>query len=418
MSIMHRSRSSHRITGFVAELKRRRVLQMGGAYIVAAWLGMEIFHFLQQQFQAPDWANRLLAIMFVAGLPLTMVLAWIVQVQDDGRWAIDPERGDHRTVAAAIGLGLLVTAGFSWLVLPERESEAIYEPLPNSVAVLPFESGDALYWSVMDGLSQSPDLTLVRLDSVEQHDDLYGFGRSFRVAYLVAGDSELQLLDIAGEEVAWSQKLESDIQHVIDISHEVTSDLLKAMGLPALSKREFAGTDNAMAYADFLAGSRHASSPDAGSLERAVAAFQSAIDRDPVYARAYVSLADALYVLLDTAPASDVDRRALETRAEAAVQEARELDPDSAGAFSLLGLSASHPQSRYQAFEHALELDPDHDVSFYRYAREMRRSGDLLEAERLIDKAIALRPMSARYREEQAAIREGMGSRVEDPSRQ
>lgn len=411
MSAKRGSRLLRPISGFVTELKRRRVLQMGGAYIVAAWLGMEIVSFLLEQFQAPDWTYRLLAILFVAGLPLAMVLAWIVQVQDDGRWAIDPARGDHRTVAAAIGLGLLVTAGFSWLVLPEREPQPVYEPLPNSVAVVPSENGDALYWSLTDGLAQSRNLTLVRLDEVQHPDDLYDFARGLQIAYLVTGGSEIQLLDIVGEKVLWSRKLESDFQHGIDSSHEITNDLLMAMGLSPLSLREFTGTDDALAFADYLAGSKHALSTDTVSLDKAVTAFERAIDRDPVYTRAYVALADTLYLLVDTAPLSDADRRALIKRAEAVARKVRELDPDSAGAFSLLGLSASHPQMRYQAFERALELDHDHDVSLYRYAREMRKSGELVEAERLIDKAIALRPMSARYREEKVEIRRDMGAR-------
>ena len=93
------------VTGFLAELKRRRVLHMGGAYVAGAWLGAEILNFLLEQFQAPDWTYRFLAIVFVVGFPVAMVVAWIVQVQEDGSWAIDPARGDLKTLAAAIALG-------------------------------------------------------------------------------------------------------------------------------------------------------------------------------------------------------------------------------------------------------------------------------------------------------------------------
>ena len=112
------------IIRFFAELMRRRVLHIGGAYIAGAWLGAEILNFLFEQFQAPEWAYRLLAIVFVVGFPVSMVLAWIVQVQEDGSWAIDPSRGEHKTVAAAVILGLLITAGLSWLILPRGEPEA------------------------------------------------------------------------------------------------------------------------------------------------------------------------------------------------------------------------------------------------------------------------------------------------------
>jgi len=76
---------SNPIAGFFAELMRRRVLHIGGAYIAGAWLGAEILNFLFEQFQAPGWTYRLLAIVFVVGFPVAMALAWIIQVQEDGR---------------------------------------------------------------------------------------------------------------------------------------------------------------------------------------------------------------------------------------------------------------------------------------------------------------------------------------------
>ena len=58
------------IAGFFAELRRRRVLHIGGVYIAGAWLGTEILTFLLEQAMAPAWAFRLLAIIFVVGFPV------------------------------------------------------------------------------------------------------------------------------------------------------------------------------------------------------------------------------------------------------------------------------------------------------------------------------------------------------------
>jgi tetratricopeptide (TPR) repeat protein len=51
---------------------------------------------------------------------------------------------------------------------------------------------------------------------------------------------------------------------------------------------------------------------------------------------------------------------------------------------------------RIVAFERALELDPDHYMSYFRYALQMKADGRLEEAERLLKRAITLQPMSAR----------------------
>lgn len=52
----------------------------------------------------------------------------------------------------------------------------------------------------------------------------------------------------------------------------------------------------------------------------------------------------------------------------------------------------------------ALELDPDHYMSYYRYAMQVEEDSNLEEAERLIRRAIQLQPMSARFRTELAGI--------------
>ena len=61
----------------------------------------------------------------------------------------------------------------------------------------------------------------------------------------------------------------------------------------------------------------------------------------------------------------------------------------------------------------ALELDPDHYMSYYRYAVQMRKDGNLQESERLVGRAITLQPMNTRFRLELAEVLEALG-REED----
>ena len=65
--------------GFLFELRRRRVLPIAGAYLVAAWLAAEIAGFLLEQAGAPGWALRLLAIALVVVFPVAVALAWAVR---------------------------------------------------------------------------------------------------------------------------------------------------------------------------------------------------------------------------------------------------------------------------------------------------------------------------------------------------
>ena len=49
----------------------------------------------------------------------------------------------------------------------------------------------------------------------------------------------------------------------------------------------------------------------------------------------------------------------------------------------------------------ASELDPGHGASHFRYAAQMRQDGGPEKAQRLLTRAVALQPMSPRYRMEQ-----------------
>jgi len=411
------------VKAFFAELMRRRVLHIGGAYIAGAWLGAEILSFLFEQFNAPDWSYRVLAILFVVGFPVAMVLAWVIQVQEDGRWAIDPSRGEHKTLAVAIVIGVLITAGLSWLIIYQRAPEPVYEPLPNSLAVLPFSSpgdtpngktvADTLYRTLMEGLEQSPDLTLVRLGPGEQPGDVVAFGRSLGVASLATGRFgqtpdgpvvELELLEVITGELAWTGAFDWDPTRIIETAGDMANGLLEAMALPLLSANKFTGTGNREAYEAFMSGEEYASAWNGDALARAIEDYQRAINLDPGYVQAYIGLAQTIYDLLELDEPGEPEREALEVRARQAVDIAQKLDRESAAAISLLGLGTENRQLRIQAFERALELDPDHYMSYYRYALQMKEDGDLEEAERLIRRAIVLRPMSARFRRELAGI--------------
>lgn len=369
-----RPKLTRAVSGFFVELKRRRVLQAGGAYIAGAWLGAEILQFLLTQFQAPAWTYRVLAIVLVVGFPLSVVLAWTIQVQEDGSWALDPERGDCRTLFAAIVLGIAITAGLSWLIVPERASDPPFRPMPDSIAVVPFPADD-LYRELMIGLGQSPGLRIVALTIEPGVTSPLAFGRQLRVGSLIRGRIErdtliVVLLDVVADRVTW-EKSYSDAS-----AFHIANDLLTALGHPALSRREFMGTDDVATYEAWL-------------TARSVDDFAEVITRDNAYVRAYIGLALATigsYGLL------------LDERAATAVDAALALDPGSADAISLYGLGSEIRQLRIQAFERAIELDADHHLSYYRYAMEMKAAGELRVAEDLIRQALAFAPQNERYR--------------------
>jgi tetratricopeptide (TPR) repeat protein len=411
---------------FFAELRRRRVLHIGGVYIAGAWLLTEIVSFLLEQAGAPAWAFPLMAILFVVGFPVAVVLAWVIQIQPDGSWAIDRSRGQHRTVVGAIALGLLATAGLSWLILPgipDSRTDSHYEPLPDSVAILPLaDSGstpiertvaDTLYTALVEGLNESPELTLVRLRLKDKPRDVTAFGRSVSVAVLLVGRIlqepggtriEIGLLDVGSGETRWSRTFDWDPTRIMDTGGGIANSVLEAMDLPPLSRQRFAGTNNQQAYEAVLMGLEKFSSFRLEELALAMEYFQQAIGLDPAYVQAHVHLAVATLLYKNMKGPPEDERQALDDRARKALETALELDDESAAAISMLGRMAESRELRIQAYQHALELDPKHALSYFRLGWEMLAEGNAEETERLWRMALELDPMDANTRAELADL--------------
>jgi hypothetical protein len=139
-----------------------------------------------------------MAIAYVVGFPISVFLAWVVQVDEAGAHRWDTSAGELRTVSVAVICGVALTALLAWLIIPGVDPEPAYEPFPNSIAVLPFATGNGttndltiastLRTVLLDGLYQSPELTQIRLRIDGRPDDLVGFGRQFKVGSLLFGD--------------------------------------------------------------------------------------------------------------------------------------------------------------------------------------------------------------------------------------
>ena len=69
---------------FVHELRRRRVLQSGTAYVVGCWLLLQGADMLLPAFDAPDWIVQLLLGIFAAGFPIALVVAWFYAITPEG----------------------------------------------------------------------------------------------------------------------------------------------------------------------------------------------------------------------------------------------------------------------------------------------------------------------------------------------
>ena len=69
--------------GFVSELKRRNVFRVGTAYVLAAWLLIQIAETLFPAFNVPDSILRGLAFVLLLGFPVALLVSWIYDIEHD-----------------------------------------------------------------------------------------------------------------------------------------------------------------------------------------------------------------------------------------------------------------------------------------------------------------------------------------------
>jgi hypothetical protein len=71
-------------TGLLVELKRRKVFRVAIAYVVVAWLLLQIGDIVFDFLEVPNWAGKLLLAMLLLGLPVALVLAWAFELTSQG----------------------------------------------------------------------------------------------------------------------------------------------------------------------------------------------------------------------------------------------------------------------------------------------------------------------------------------------
>jgi TolB-like protein/Flp pilus assembly protein TadD len=307
---------------YLQRLKQRKIVQWVIAYAAAAWLSLEVFDLVAEQFFWPAWIRQAATILVLFGLIITIVLAWY-----------HGERGRQRVgaVETVLLVALLVMAGQSvWLLRDrdqsideERETAASpfrSEPLPDkSVAVLPCMnlSGDEAQGYFADGLAAE---LITRLSAVSglripSHTSSFSFkgknlaieevAASLRVRHVlecnVSGDESrikvaARLVDVESGYTLWSDSYDRIRARLFDVQQDVAQAVvtnleIELAGLEQqLVNRRW--TDNTEAYDEFLRAIRYQHGfATADTIAVSGKHLERAIELDPQFGRAYARLA-------------------------------------------------------------------------------------------------------------------------------
>jgi len=402
----------------ISELKRRNVFRVATAYVVAAWLLLQIADLLLDNIEAPSWVIQSLFVVVGVGFVFALIFSWIYELTPDGVMKesdVPRDRSialhtakklDYLTIALLLGaIAYLVADRYvlerpaATVRPPAAESLAVEAPAvePNSIAVLPFsdlsENGDQEYFS--DGIAEELLNLLVRVNGLkvasrtssfaykDQNRNIPEIAAELKVANVLEGSVRkagnrvritAQLIDTRDDRHLWSDTYDRDLVDIFAIQDEIATAIVSALktelGVDAAADdiEVEVATGNLDAYELYLRGRNLFIARE--NLDTAIRLFEQAIELDPDFARAWEGLAAVQAVANDWVLNDGIDHIPL---AAEAARKALELDPGLSMPYAVLGQSGANKlpgtdipdmEESMRLLNQALQNDPNNTTAW------------------------------------------------------
>ena len=407
---------------FLAELKRRNVVRVGVAYLVTAWLLLQVADLILDNVSAPAWIMRMFMLAVAAGFPIALLLAWAFELTSDGiKREEDVDRSASLTPQTGKKLDRIII-GVLLLALSVVGVERVFfagisaPPEIATIAILPFEDmsplADQAYLG--NGIADELRLELQRLDGLR----VAGRTSSIAAAQNDEGDKTIaeilnvdsilegsirkegtsiritaQLISAADGFTIWSQSYSRELANIFEMQEEIATSVAGALGVRlgvgGINAFRGAGTRNVEAYEAYLKSRR------LGNQE-ALRLLEHAIELDPNYAVAWAEL--GLRTLATHWQVRPDEASAIMKRAYPPALRAVQLNPESASAQSRL---ATVLQVQFdwigaeQGHTRAIELLADRPI-VEQYANMLIRNGRTADAQTQYGIAESLEPLGGR----------------------
>ena len=66
------------------ELKRRNVIRVAVAYLVASWLVLQVADLVLENIGAPEWVMQVFLLIFFLGFPFALIFSWAYELTPEG----------------------------------------------------------------------------------------------------------------------------------------------------------------------------------------------------------------------------------------------------------------------------------------------------------------------------------------------
>jgi TolB-like protein/Flp pilus assembly protein TadD len=394
---------------FIEELKRRNVFRVAIAYLVSAWVALQLADIVLESIEAPNWVIQAFMLAIGLGFPLALVFAWAFEMTPEG---IKKEKDVDRTesitrqtgqklnrgiiVALSIAVVLLLFDRFVPMGSPEQPAdETTARPAgaeqAKSIAVLPFVnmSSDKEQEYFSDGISEEILNSLARVKELKvagrtssfafkgQNQDLRQIGETLGVEHILEGSVRksgtkvritAQLIQVNDGFHLWSDTYDREMDDIFAIQDEISTAILTELKAHLLDGDQVTVTAtraDSEAYELYLLAKQRMYERTGPTIQSAAELLDRAIAIDDTYAPAYAQRGIATLLLSEGGGTyGEIPLEQALSQGKLYLDKALDLDPELAeawagvGLYFIGGLTAESWQQAIEALQKALALNP------------------------------------------------------------
>jgi len=252
------------VMSFIDELKRRNVFRVGIAYLIVAWLLLQVADVVLPTFRTPEWVMQAFTFLLILGFPLALIFAWAFELTPEGikleKDLVRSESITHLTGRkfdfAIIGL-MAVAILYLVLdnyVLEHAPTDTVEDVADKTIAVLPFvalSSGeddsyfaDGLTEEILNALAQLPELQVTARTSSfyfkGQNIPVPEIADRLNVAYVIEGSVRrdgdrlritAQLIHASDGFHLWSATYNRTLDDVFAVQEDIAENIADVLGV-------------------------------------------------------------------------------------------------------------------------------------------------------------------------------------------
>jgi len=389
------------------ELKRRNVFRVGVAYVVIAWVLLQMVDFALDLISAPNWVMQVFFLVAVVILPVVLIFSWVFEMTPEGikrESEIDRNQSVTQNTGRKLDRTIIIFLALAvLLLLADRFISKEHSPqLPaitaevddggdtttanevKSIAVLPFVNmssdpeqeffSDGISEEILNVLTRIPNLKVAaRTSSFQfkgQNLDVAKIGQQLQVNHVLEGSVRksgstlritAQLIETDTGFHLWSEKFDRKLEDVFAIQDEIAAAIAGELRARLTTELDTPSTPvDLEAYELYLKGRGLVASRQEEKLFEAIDILNAALEIEPEYAPALATLAKAYAVL----PWFSFRIAAGEAREQARqlANKALEIEPENAEALSILAIVYSEVDLNWEGarrlLDRALKANP------------------------------------------------------------